>query len=270
MTHSSWSNERGEIGTPGQDNERLEYLGDAVLELVAGEHLFTRFPDYDEGRLTQLRAALVNTVSLARLAEKLDLGSALLVGKGAEKTGARNLPSLLANAFEAMIGAVFLDAGYDAAARVFLENTGDTAALADENYKGRLQEASQERFHEPPVYKVSAVVGPGHRREYKALAVVAGRTVAEGLGGTKQAAEQAAAQAALSKVDKMSPVRGDTGKRTGRRRPGPATKAAPARDAGGPGILAGLRLLAKTVFGAGEPEPPPPAKKRRNTRRGRR
>ena len=246
MTHSSWSNERGEIGQPGQDNERLEYLGDAVLELVAGEHLYTRFPEYDEGRLTQLRAALVNTVSLARLAEKLRIGDALLLGKGAEKTGARALPSLLANAFEAMIGAVFLDAGYDAAARVFLGNIGDTAELADENYKGKLQEASQERFHEPPQYRVTATTGAGHRREYKAQAVVAGKALAEGVGGTKQAAEQAAAQAALQKLAKSGPSRALAPKRKSQ-----ASRRRPAQEPANSGILSGLKLLAKTVFGAG-------------------
>src|SRR5207248_562380 len=99
MTHASWNNERGDLSGPGHDNERLEYLGDAVLELVVGEYLFRRFPDYDEGQLTQLRAALVNTVSLSRLAEKLGLGETLLLGRGAVKTGGRRLPSLLANAF---------------------------------------------------------------------------------------------------------------------------------------------------------------------------
>src|SRR5258708_39575973 len=112
MTHASWNNERGRPSGPGYDNERLEYLGDAVLELVVGEYLFKRFPEYDEGQLTQLRAALVNTSTLARLAERLGLGDVLFVGKGAAKTGARQLPSLLANAFEAMIGAIFLHPGY--------------------------------------------------------------------------------------------------------------------------------------------------------------
>src|SRR5580693_5123959 len=135
MTHASWNNEHGEPSGPGHDNERLEYLGDAVLELVVGEYLFRRFPTYDEGQLTQLRAALVNTTSLARLGERLELGETLLMGRGAVKTGARKLPSLLANAFEAMIGAIFLDQGYRAATKVFLQNIGDLAEWSDENFK---------------------------------------------------------------------------------------------------------------------------------------
>jgi ribonuclease-3 len=197
MTHASWNNERGGPSGPGHDNERLEYLGDAVLELIVGEYLFRRFPTYDEGQLTQLRAALVNTMSLARLAEKLELGSALMLGKGAAKTGAHRLPSLLANAFEAMIGAIFLDQGYRVATRVFLQNIGDLADWTDENFKGRLQEVAQERTGTTPVYRVSAVGGPGHRRQYNADAIVGGELMGSGIAATKQAAEQAAAKQAL-------------------------------------------------------------------------
>jgi ribonuclease-3 len=202
MTHASWNNERGEPSGPGRDNERLEYLGDAVLELVVGEYLFRRFPAYDEGQLTQLRAALVNTVSLARLGERLNLGETLLLGKGAAKTGARKLPSLLANAFEAMTGAIFLDQGYRVATRVFIQNIGDLADWTDENHKGRLQEVSQERTGLPPVYRVTAEGGPGHHRSYSAEAVVGGAVVGSGRGSTKQAAQQAAARAALDSLAK--------------------------------------------------------------------
>ncbi|MBJ7608595.1 MAG: ribonuclease III, partial [Candidatus Dormibacteraeota bacterium] len=203
MTHASWNNERGEPSGPGRDNERLEYLGDAVLELVVGEYLFRRFPSYDEGQLTQLRAALVNTVSLARLGDRLDLGDTLLLGRGAAKTGARKLPSLLANAFEAMTGAIFLDQGYRVATRVFIQNIGDLADWTDENHKGRLQEVSQERTGQPPQYRVAAESGPGHQRAYSAEAVVGGEVVGAGRGATKQAAQQAAARAALDRLSRI-------------------------------------------------------------------
>jgi ribonuclease-3 len=220
MTHASWNNERGRPSGPGHDNERLEYLGDAVLELVVGEYLFRRFPEYDEGQLTQLRAALVNTLTLARLAERLHLGEALYVGKGAAKTGARQLPSLLANSFEAMIGAIFLDQGYRVATRVFLQNIGDLAEWTDENFKGKLQEAAQERTGTTPSYRVTAGGGPGHKREYTAEAIVGGEMVGTGRGGTKQAAEQAAARAAL-----------DTLSRQPKRRPARAAGTTPVRAA---------------------------------------
>ncbi|MGH7749144.1 MAG: ribonuclease III, partial [Candidatus Dormibacteria bacterium] len=200
MTHASWNNERGRPSGPGHDNERLEYLGDAVLELVVGEYLFKRFPGYDEGQLTQLRAALVNTMSLAGFSERLGLGDALLLGKGAAKTGANRLPSLLANAFEALIGAIFLDHGYRVATRVFLQNIGDLADWSDENHKGRLQEVAQEKLSSTPTYRVTAVGGPGHRRMYSADAVVAGEVYGTGTGTTKQAAEQAAARQAVQRL----------------------------------------------------------------------
>ena len=192
---------------PGHDNERLEYLGDAVLELVVGEYLFRRFPTYDEGQLTQLRAALVNTTSLARLGERLELGETLLMGRGAVKTGARKLPSLLANAFEAMIGAIFLDQGYRAATRVFLQNIGDLAEWSDENFKGQLQQASQDRTGDTPHYRVVATGGPGHKREYTAEVLLGERVGGTGRGPTKQAAEQAAAHDALDKLTKIGPGR---------------------------------------------------------------
>ena len=205
MTHASWNNERGQLSGPGQDNERLEYLGDAVLELIVGDYLFRRFPSYDEGQLTQLRAALVNTTSLARLADRLGLGDTLLVGKGAAKTGARKLPSLLANAFEALIGATFTDQGFRAASRIFLQNIGDLAEWSDENFKGRLQEASQERTGDTPHYRVTAVGGPGHARQYSADVMLAGAVAGSGRGGTKQAAEQAAARDALARIETAAP-----------------------------------------------------------------
>ena len=303
MTHASWNNERGEPSGPGHDNERLEYLGDAVLELVVGEYLFRRFPSYDEGQLTQLRAALVNTVSLARLGERLNLGETLLLGRGAVKTGARKLPSLLANAFEAMTGAIFLDQGYRVATRVFIQNIGDLADWTDENHKGRLQEVSQERTGLPPQYRVAAEGGPGHKRAYIAHAVVGGEVVGSGRGATKQAAQQAAARAALDGLSKapanaaaraagaarvaaqgaatesarvrrrVAEVAADRGASAGApkdRRPTPATPDAAATPRPRRGLLAALRAAADVIVGGRheepEPEPPPPPARKRSRR----
>ena len=203
MTHASWVNERGETGP---DNERLEYLGDAVLELVAGEYLFRRFPTYDEGQLTQLRSSLVNTQALAKLGEQLQLGETLRMGRGAAKTGARRLTSLLANAFEALIGAAFLDQGYRVAGRIFLSRIGDLREWTDTNFKGRLQALAQERFGNAPAYRIVATGGPGHSREYAAEAVLdQDRVLGSGRGGTKQAAQQAAARAAIDALTAPPP-----------------------------------------------------------------
>jgi ribonuclease-3 len=304
MTHASWNNERGQPSGPGHDNERLEYLGDAVLELVVGEYLFRRFPSYDEGQLTQLRAALVNTVSLARLGERLGLGETLLLGKGAAKTGARKLPSLLANAFEAMTGAIFLDQGYRVATRVFIQNIGDLADWTDENHKGRLQEVAQERTGLPPVYRVAPEGGPGHSRAYSAEAVVGGQVLGTGRGGTKQAAQQAAARAALDRLSRIpanaaaraagaareaargaatetarvrrrvAEVAADRGASAGSGRdPRPASGTQPAARGQRRGLLSALRAAAEVIVGARreEPAPPPVAEpERRRSRRGHR
>jgi ribonuclease-3 len=295
MTHASWNNEHGEPAGPGHDNERLEYLGDAVLELVVGEYLFRRFPTYDEGQLTQLRAALVNTTSLARLGERLELGETLLMGRGAVKTGARKLPSLLANAFEAMIGAIFLDQGYRAATRVFLQNIGDLAEWSDENFKGQLQQMSQDRTGDTPHYRVVATGGPGHKREYTAEVLLGDRVGGSGRGPTKQAAEQAAAHDALDKLTRVgrggaaaaagaardaaktaaseparvrrrvAEVAADRGatprkrrSRSGSRPPDPDAAATP--DPGRPrrSLLSALRHAAETLVGRQIAPPPPP------------
>ena len=195
MTHTSWINERGD---QGRDNERLEYLGDAVLELVAGEYLFSRFPTYDEGQLTQMRSSLVSTVALARLGEQLLLGETLRLGRGAAKSGARRLTSLHANAFEALVGAIFLDQGYRRAGKVFLSRIGDLSAWTDPNFKGRLQALAQEHYGAAPQYRTAPAAGDPRSRVYVSQVSVEGHgQLGEGRGGTKQAAEQAAARAAI-------------------------------------------------------------------------
>jgi len=169
-----------------------------VLELIAAEHLFHTYQTSDEGELTRLRASVVNTKSLARLASRLSLGDYLLLGKGAHKTGARSLQSILANTFEAVIGAIFLDQGYRAAYRLFSRSLIDVQAWPDDNYKGRLQEVTQERFLTTPQYEIVGASGPGHRREYTALVTFGDGVRGTGSGRTKRAAEQMAAREALS------------------------------------------------------------------------
>jgi ribonuclease-3 len=220
MTHTSWINERGALG---RDNERLEYLGDAVLELVAGEYLFSRFPNYDEGQLTQMRSSLVSTVALAKIGEQLYLGETLRLGRGAAKSGARRLTSLHANAFEALIGAIFLDQGYRRAGKVFLTRIGDLSAWTDPNFKGRLQALAQERFGAPPQYKTGPSTADPRSRQYISQVSVEGHgQLGEGRGGTKQAAEQGAARAAIDLL--VAPV----SKKRRRRRSGSALEQAQA------------------------------------------
>ena len=202
FTHRSYINEhRGEVSG---HNERLEFLGDAVLELISTRFLYERFPDKPEGELTAYRAALVNAVTCAEIATKLGMNDYLLLSRGESKDTGRARAILLANAFEALIGALYLDSGYDAA-KLFIER--HLFPKIDEIIKGRLwqdakstlQEKAQEHDGITPNYKVLAESGPDHAREFRVGVYVGNTILAEGGGKSKQEAEQEAARAALEK-----------------------------------------------------------------------
>ena len=195
VTHSSFANESPHLSP--RDNERLEYLGDAVLQLISAEYLYKHHPGATEGELTQTRSAMVNTNTLAQLAEQLDLGSYLYLGKGIAKGGGRSLKSLLANGFEAVLGAIFLDAGYDAAYHYYLDRYRSVPSpVRDENFKGRLQQVAQERFGETPFYD-SEGARVGTHREYTSVVFAGANPLGTGHGASKQEAEQDAARVAL-------------------------------------------------------------------------
>ena len=196
LSHRSWCAEAG--GIPS--NERLEFLGDAVLGLVVAEHCYRAYPEMPEGALAKVRAAVVNTAVLAEVASRLDLGAALLLGRGEDVSGGRSKASILANAVEAVIGAVYLDAGWDVASRVVLDILDDRIALAAagpgaEDFKTRLQEVVLRRIGELPRYDVEGT-GPDHARRYRARVLVAGAERGVGEGRSKKDAEQAAARLA--------------------------------------------------------------------------
>ncbi|MHB8587702.1 MAG: ribonuclease III [Candidatus Dormibacteraceae bacterium] len=198
VTHSSFANESPHLSP--RDNERLEYLGDAVLQLITAEYLYKHHPGAAEGELTQTRSAMVNTNTLAQLAEQLDLGSYLYLGKGIAKGGGRSLKSLLANAFEAVLGAMFLDAGYDAAYHYYLNRyRALESPVRDENFKGRLQQVAQERFGATPFYD-SEGAKVGTHREYTSVVFAGPDPLGTGHGASKQEAEQDAARAALESL----------------------------------------------------------------------
>ena len=198
LTHSSFANESPHLSP--RDNERLEYLGDAVLQLITAEHLYKLRSDANEGELTQIRSSMVNTNTLALLAEQLDMGTYLYLGKGIAKGGGRNLKSLLANSFEALLGAIFLDAGYEAAYHYYLDRyRGLPEGAGDENFKGRLQQVVQERFGNTPYYD-SEGARVGAQREYTSVVFADSEPLGTGHGATKQEAEQEAAKAALEKL----------------------------------------------------------------------
>ncbi len=186
-------------------NERLELLGDAVLELIATEDLYHAYPREDEGTLTKMRAVLVSRRVLGTIAAELGLGKFLLLNKGEEKTGGRMRPSNLANLYEAILGAMYLDGGY-APARQFVQDTllkGKETWLAKEsyfNYKSDLLEFSQARGWGPPLYKVEEATGPDHNKSFRMAVEIPQHGTAYGEGKSKKKAEQNAAKALLEKL----------------------------------------------------------------------
>jgi len=190
-------------------NQRLEFLGDAVLQLVLTRELYDRFPAFDEGPLTKARAKLVNRRSLAERAGALGLGAHLILSQGEERHGGRERPSALADTFEALLGAIFLDGGFDVARgfilREFSAAFGKVSVLpVIENPKGELQEWLQARSAEAPQYHVVSATGPDHDRVFECTVQHAGVELAHGRGKSKKAAESDAAAAALKRLREQS------------------------------------------------------------------
>lgn len=199
MTHPSLAYESQR---PHFDNQRLEFLGDAVLQLILTEDLYRMFPDFPEGRLTKLRSQLVSRRALARFALTIDLGSYVLLGKGEEATGGRRRMSTLADGFEALIGAVYLDVGYpgarDLVLRLFQSEIEALASSPEErNPKGELQECLQAIHPQAPSYRVLGESGPDHRKVFQAEVSWRGLVLATGKGKSKKEAEARAASEAL-------------------------------------------------------------------------
>jgi ribonuclease-3 len=213
LTHPSIAHERA---GRADHNQRLEFLGDAVLQLVMTRELYVRFPDYDEGRLTKARARLVNRRTLAQHARQLGLGAHLILSRGEEQSGGRDRPSALADAFEAVIGAIFLDSDL-ASASAFILRQFDRA-IAElrtvpnlDNPKGELQELLQARSAEAPQYHIVSVSGPDHDRVFECTVHHGGVELARGRGKSKKAAESDAALAALRKLrEQAASLAGET------------------------------------------------------------
>ncbi len=202
LTHRSYVNEHPDEGI--RDNERLEFLGDAVLQLVVSAELFQRFPDWSEGRLTELRTALIRGERLATWAEMLELGRWLRLGKG-EAESARTRPSVLADAFEALLGALYLDGGLPAVERLMDQLLPESIAQALKDLewhdpKGRLQHWSQAVRGKTPIYRVVAVEGPPHAARFTVQVLIGDEVVGEGQGMSKREATREAARNALIRL----------------------------------------------------------------------
>jgi ribonuclease-3 len=203
LTHRSWMNETHDAERT--DNERLEFLGDAVLALVSSDLLMKRYPEQPEGGLSKARAAMVNEAGLARIADSLALGQWIFLGHGEEQAGGRQKRSLLANALEAVIGAVYLDGGFEEAYRVaarlmepMLEGVG---VAASKDYKSRLQELAQARLQKAPSYAVLSESGPDHAKIFEVAILIGEREYARARGHSKKEAQQSAAEQALALME---------------------------------------------------------------------
>lgn len=202
LTHRSYLNEHKDSKA---HNERLEFLGDAVLELAVTHFLFLKYPNKPEGDLTSFRAALVNTVSLAESADLIGLNDMILLSKGESRDTGRARQIILANAFEALLGAIYLDQGYDAAEafiakHLYTKIDGVVQTRAWQDAKSRFQELAQEKKGATPAYKTLKEVGPDHDKNFTVGVFVGTEQIAEGEGKSKQEAEQSAAQAAIDKT----------------------------------------------------------------------
>ncbi|MDX8365033.1 ribonuclease III [Cytobacillus sp. IB215665] len=202
FTHSSYVNEHRK--RLYEDNERLEFLGDAVLELTISQYLYKKYPLLSEGKLTKLRAAVVCESSLVSFANDLSFGKLVLLGKGEELTGGRERPALLADVFEAFIGALYLDQGIDAVCSfldmVVFPKINDGAFSHTMDYKSQLQELIQRDGAGLLEYKILQENGPAHNREFVSSVCINNKTLGEGRGKSKKEAEQNAAKKALQKV----------------------------------------------------------------------
>ena len=197
LTHSSYANENR---NSGPFNERLEFLGDAVLSLISADFLYRRFPSMPEGDLTKLRSGLVCTASLSEYARQISLGDFLLLGKGEDANGGREHNSNLENAFEAVIAAVYLDGGIECARKFvlrFLDVSVETRHINFKDYKTKLQEIVQESHEETLNYVVTNVSGPDHDKRYEIEVHLNSNVIGKGTGRSKKQAEQEAAKQAL-------------------------------------------------------------------------
>jgi ribonuclease-3 len=203
LVHSSWLHEHPDEARG--HNERLEHLGDAVVNLAISQALYERFPDDDEGDLSARRAAIVSTPGLAQLATRIDLGEVLLLGEGEAQRDGRSRPGLLASSFEALAGALYLDQGFDAV-RAWVVDLAtpelelDSSVGALKSPKSRLQEHTQRTTGERPIYRVVESTGPDHERSFRIEVMVAGEVLGVGEGPSRRVAETAAAAQAMDRL----------------------------------------------------------------------
>lgn len=206
LIHRSFVNEHKSFVQ--QHNERLEFLGDSVLGLITSDFLYRKFPEFQEGQLSQLRSRLVDASACASYLQKLDLGDFILLGRGEKRSEGKTKVSILADVFEALIGAVYLDGGWAMVCGFlvshFEEEIASKIGSPSHNYKAELQDYSQKKFQKAPVYQVIQQTGPDHAKVFHVMVSVDEKEAGFGIGASKKEAEQKAAYDALSKLDLLS------------------------------------------------------------------
>lgn len=189
------------------NNERLEFLGDAVLDLVVGEYLFSKFPNFDEGKLSKLRASLVNEEGFTRLARHIDLGEYIILSNAEENNAGREKPSLLSNAFEAIMGAIYLESGLETVRKItiaMMEHIYPDMSLKSlfKDHKTTLQELTQAHFGVTPEYRLTGSQGPDHQKEFEVAVTIESKEYGRSVGKSKKIAQQEAAKIAISRLSK--------------------------------------------------------------------
>ncbi len=204
LTHRSYLNENRDVE---KNNERLEFLGDAVLELIVSDHLYSNYPNRPEGELTSFRSAIVRTESLADASRELEYGKYLRMSKGEEETGGRDKDYILANTFEAVLGAIYLDQGYEQCKKLVdkiliskIKNIVERRLDIDS--KTKIQEIAQAKYKETPTYEVLKEYGPDHNKKFVVGVKLGNKIIGKGKGESKQKAEEAAAQKGLKYIEK--------------------------------------------------------------------
>jgi len=205
--HRSYINEHREVT---HHNERLEFLGDSILGLLIAEFLYEQFPDYPEGELSSVRSRLVEASSCVTYIQKLDLSKYLLLGKGEKMNDGRGRESILADLFEAVIGAIYLDGGIEAARKFLFDNFSSeiesTITTPLSNWKAILQDYCQKKYQQPPCYRVLEESGPDHNKKFVIAVVIADKEYGRGIGASKKEAQQSAAAHALETLNKLQPI----------------------------------------------------------------
>lgn len=196
LTHKSYAIEHGQTLC----NERLEFLGDSVISSVVANFLFQKFPNVDEGKLSKMKSQIVSRASLCGWAQEMKLGQYLFLSQGEEATGGRTRDSLLGNTYEALVGALFLDQGYDAAQKFIMRHLSKKKRIIENDFKSRLQEIVQKKFKTPPSYFVVGEIGPDHDKKFTLEVRINKKVLGTGEGRSKKEAEQFAAKEALKAI----------------------------------------------------------------------